>query len=373
MDERVTLELSGFLYSYDEVNKILYFTGTALEEGAWYGAGSAAPLFCPTNIIHAAAHNFTGVELWEDHMPGAVGVVLDVFLTERGFGIFGAITDPSTIHRVLYEKKRGLSVGMSVYKDERNIVYAISECEEISVVDRPACTVCTINSEFYYGDEITMTAIDAFKELYETAEKFKAAQEKLSNSILDTIKTPGVETKAPCPKMVAKPVEEITMTENIVEETPVVEETPIVEEEAPVAPVVEEEGVKMAAHVAVQEQLSAAQTELSAVKEQLGAKDAELESVKTELAVTQEKLAAMIDGIKAKHIAEIKAADPDVDDAVLKTMSVEHLSAFAASVAGAVPKIGAKRQSKESVELSANVEQPPVFAGIIGYLQSKHR
>lgn len=361
MDERVTLELSGFLYSYDEVNKILYFTGTALEEGAWYGAGSAAPLFCPTNIIHAAAHNFTGVELWEDHMPGAVGVVLDVFLTERGFGIFGAITDPSTIHRVLYEKKRGLSVGMSVYKDERNIVYAISECEEISVVDRPACTVCTINSEFYYGDEITMTAIDAFKELYETAEKFKAAQEKLSNSILDTIKTTGVETKAPCPKMVTKPVEEITMTENIVEETPVVEE----------APVVEEEVVKMAAHVAVQEQLSAAQTELSAVKEQLGAKDAELESVKTELAATQEKLTAMIDGIKANHIAEIKAADPDADDAVLKTMSIEQLSAFAASVTGAVPKIGAERQSKESVELSANVEQPPVFAGIIGYLQSK--
>lgn len=369
MDEFVKLSSGNFLYSYDEVNKVLYFIGTALEEGAWYGTGARTPSYYSRDIIHEHAHNFVGVDMWEDHTPGKVGSVLEVYLTERGFDIFGVITDPGTIHRIRYEDKRGLSVGMTIRKDVHNVVFAMLEFNEISVVEAPACTVCTIDPDYYYGDKVTMTAeindkrVDAFKEVYEAAENYKAAQEKLSQAMLDS----ETEDKKPCPLAGKDSEEEITMTENIEEQTTVEEpvaEKPVAEEPAVEEPVAEEEVVKMSAHVAVQE-------ELDAVKETLGAKESELESVKAELAETQETLASMVNDIKAKSIESIKLADPDADEKVLETMSIEQLSAFEASVKGAAPKIGSERTSKEAETLSAKVEEPPVFAGIIGYLQSK--
>jgi len=315
-EEEVLLSSSFSSTQYDPVNNVLYFEGTALEEGLWHGRGGK-PRFYPKELIQKHAERFLNLPIYCNHKYD-IGTVLKTFLTDTGFGIKGAITHRPTIDAILRGELTGLSIGATILYDAiRNIAVDFIECLEVSVVEVPACTICRIDSDSCKQDSVTMSNEE------------KVDQKSAVDSFLASAKDFVTKTKQL--EEVVTPEGEIEMpNEN------------------------EVETVTMSAYNEVADKLETASTELSAKQEEVDSLKAELETAKTELA-------GIYEANRKEIIGRITSADPDANADALQEMSETQLSAYAETVerlAAVEPSVGAPKQVEEAESSKLAAEKP---------------
>jgi len=343
-EEEVFLSSSFSSTQFDPVNNVLYFEGTALEEGLWHGKGGK-PRFFPKDVIQRHANEFLNLPVYCNHKY-PIGTILDTFLTATGFGIKGVIRHQPTINAVLRGDLTGLSIGATILYDAiRNIAMQFLECKEVSIVEIPACTICRIDSNSCEQDSVTMSneekvdeksAVDSF---LQSAKDFAAKTKQLEN--------------------VVTPKEDFEMPSENKNETEV-------------------ETVTMSAYNEVAEKLESTTSELETARTELSAKEDELTKLKAELEEVQSELAGIHEAKREGLIERITTADPDANSEALQEMSETQLSAYADTVerlADSEPKIGADKQveEKDSAELSAEPEpEMDTREMIIEYMRAQH-
>lgn len=422
--DTIKLGISINNYTYDEIGQCLYFDGTAIESGTWFGI--SGPLFFPSEVLIKGAHLFNDVPLVCEHRGLEIGRINKVEPTKLGFRVTdGVVTHRESIDAILSGEKLGLSIeGVFTFDEVRLIAEEIVEALNISLVSNPACKVCGI--EHIYIDNSNKGNIAMSEEVIEEGTPVAEEDQVIdTDSVIMSSKDIGASSASEITDDIIEdtPVGEIIEDTSIdsvnVESEPVIEEVSIVTEatppvEAAVAlseaepEITPTAGVPSADNYAeladLKVALSSATTTLDTVTAQLASASTKIKTLEDTLASTKVELSTKtaenvvykntIDELQTKIkaieeternniIADIQRIDSDVDMNLIGSMSTVQLSAYKSTLDRFATKgmFGEKKSVKvdEPVKLSANDEvvvsfdRHDVAVGIVPYLRSQQK